>query len=254
MIKLPENLVNLLGQKIEVVKTTKTLNFQDRLIIYRMFGITNYPDNFQKVKERLKNVTFPTLTPADLTFCWLGIITSSHILSIWHNFIEEEYEYDEEYTWLYELPSRLLTLAEELISGKADWQSSFERTFHSEYYHTIGHIDSQVNEKALWVCYAAYQTLVLIFTGYFGIDYTNDYFLMGEGNYGPEEYYDFAQMASKAYSAIDENEEVGGKIRLERLNRYKPIKYDLEKQAEFWLWWLTEAIPQAWKLAHRQQL
>ncbi|HEX2911169.1 MAG TPA: hypothetical protein VH186_10205 [Chloroflexia bacterium] len=28
-----------------------------------------------------------------------------------------------------------------------------------------------------------------------------------------------------------------------------PIEYDLEKRLQFWEWWLTEAIPQAWELA-----
>jgi hypothetical protein len=32
---------------------------------------------------------------------------------------------------------------------------------------------------------------------------------------------------------------------------YKPLEFDSIKRLEFWEWWLTEAIPQAWELAEK---
>lgn len=39
------------------------------------------------------------------------------------------------------------------------------------------------------------------------------------------------------------------KTMLERLKNFVPYSVDLPKALEFWEWWLTEAIPQAWELA-----
>lgn len=55
---------------------------------------------------------------------------------------------------------------------------------------------------------------------------------------------DFAAEAVKAYSAIDPNPP--GK---HSYPRRLPIVFDKDKRLEFWEWWLTEAISQAWKLA-----
>jgi hypothetical protein len=249
MINLPQNLAELLEQKIKLVKQTTNLTHHDRMAIYRAFGDTNYPNSFQQVKERIKSENPPVLMIADLAFCWLGIITSRRVLPILKDFIVQEYEYEPEYDWLYELPIEMLNLAERLITGNANWQDSFDKSLYGYYYHIVGHIDSDLNVKAVRVCYSAYDTLCLVFLGHYGVDYEFDYFSMGEGNFDAYQYYDFALDAVKAYSSVDENE-AGSKSFLERVNRYKPVWFDLEKQAEFWLWWLEEAVPQAWKLAH----
>lgn len=57
---------------------------------------------------------------------------------------------------------------------------------------------------------------------------------------------DFVTAAVKAYTAIDRNP----------LGEYKlwPDEFDAKKRLEFWEWWLTEAIPQAWELAKQSKL
>jgi hypothetical protein len=57
----------------------------------------------------------------------------------------------------------------------------------------------------------------------------------------------FVVQAVTAFSVIDHN--LPGKA--DRSNPPIPLEYDLTKRLEFWEWWLTEAIPQAWDLANR---
>ena len=38
---------------------------------------------------------------------------------------------------------------------------------------------------------------------------------------------------------------------LQQLENFIPYKVNLQKALEFWEWWLTEAIPGAWSLAHQ---
>ncbi len=60
-----------------------------------------------------------------------------------------------------------------------------------------------------------------------------------------EELSDFVGEALKAYTATDENPP--GAVDMEEI--IIPIEFDARKRLEFWEWWLTEAIPEAWKLA-----
>jgi hypothetical protein len=59
---------------------------------------------------------------------------------------------------------------------------------------------------------------------------------------------DFAFEAVTAYTIIDRNPP--GAV-FNKEENIIPIEFDFQKRLEFWQWWLTEAIPQAWELAQQ---
>jgi len=60
---------------------------------------------------------------------------------------------------------------------------------------------------------------------------------------------DFVTEAMKAYSIIDTNKPGHWLYSKGAISKLSGIEVDLQKRLEFWEWWLTEAIPQAWELA-----
>lgn len=52
----------------------------------------------------------------------------------------------------------------------------------------------------------------------------------------------FASIAEKAYSYESEDNSSG------KVERIKFANFNLKKRKEFWGWWFSEAVPQAWEL------
>jgi len=63
---------------------------------------------------------------------------------------------------------------------------------------------------------------------------------------------DAAQSAVVAYSIVDDSEPGDWRTHF-RKTRNKEWIFDFEKRLEFWEWWLTEAVPAAWRMAEEQE-
>ncbi len=127
---------------------------------------------------------------------------------------------------------QILEVAESLLQNKMSFEEAYLRvssfsTGRNTYTKTFYDVHCSFE--------AAYLALELIIHGTGKRDAEpNDPF--GVGN----DY--FIECAVKAYTSIDKNP-IG--------TWYDgiPIEYNLQKRLEFWEWWLTQAIPQAWELA-----
>jgi len=263
---MPLKLVQLCEQYINIIHNEPLHRFKpnERLFFYDQFGFSIYGHHFDDQRELIiKNVEDGRLilTEADRAFGWLAILTARKVLPIWTNTKPEDYEGN--------LAAEILTLAQELLLGRIDPYLAYKKWF-GDYYHSIGNLLGDVNERTFYACKTAHDVLLAVLWGRKPIDYFdkesdqfNDENIL-EGRY---RYSDFAANAVNAWAIIDENQ-VGDRSRwdsarrtamltgrtdvvsLKWLNRYKPVTFDPQKRLDFWEWWLTEAIPQAWELAN----
>jgi hypothetical protein len=221
-----------------------------RVNLYKVFGHSNYPDTFDEVQTQIGKVKSikEYLRQADFTFSWLGIITAQKALPIWENsFLPTGKDL---VNARIDLPHRMLMLAENVLNDAIDLEEAFYDATYGVFYHLSGNAYSQVNEKAAWACKAAYDALCLVFLGVPGMDYKKKCINLEDDYKFYQGCRDFAKMAVNSYSALDENPMMNRHYLVtEKL--YKPVRFDVEKRLEFWEWWLTEAIPQAWELAEK---
>jgi hypothetical protein len=131
-----------------------------------------------------------------------------------------------------ELPVHNLQLAEGLLRGTVDPSNAIAQSgdIRECFGNFLGYDEEVFPAQAYDVGMASYEALnQALGLGPFDrqevTSTTTDAWLLGEGA--------AAAPALKAYSGVFE-----GTI--------STTEYDPDKQQEFWLWWLTEAIPQAW--------
>jgi hypothetical protein len=133
---------------------------------------------------------------------------------------------------------RIINTAKKVLQHKISYKKAYD-LFCNDFNPGLT-IDNRVPYQVYSVYEAAYYAFDFILT------YDNSYWVKFDvinDNYDEAEYSkDFVMSSVKAYTAIDPNPP----------GEYKlwPLKFDLEKRLEFWVWWLNEAIPQAWELAH----
>ncbi|MBN9390196.1 MAG: hypothetical protein J0I20_19370 [Chloroflexi bacterium] len=183
------------------------------------FPERNKKDNSQTFDQNLEN-NFQKMNLGDHTLSWLGILTVSNVLSRWETTVKRKGKWQKQY--IKEI-KYLLQDTGDLLLGKLVFQEAKERL--SELYWYFSH------------------NLVKADLGYM-----NDaaIYMFSVAIYGGNKY-EVADDAVTAYTIIDRNKPGATELLAPPL----PFEYDLNKRLEFWEWWLTEAIPQAWELANR---
>ncbi|MBN9386425.1 MAG: hypothetical protein J0I20_00100 [Chloroflexi bacterium] len=188
------------------------------------------------------------LSLADRTYGWLAVITARKVLPIWDQFGIEE-KGDEDYSFD---PTIMLKMAEDFLLGLVE-ATEVKRDLSNRFYNGVIGLESRTKKQGWLANGAAYWALAAIFQG---------------GDYPKA--YQFVMEAVQAYSIEDLNEpglwwektreterkkyiqeSAQEEIQNNNFNNYVPITTDIKKQLDFWEWWLTEAIPQAWDLAHQ---
>ncbi len=193
-------------------------------------GIEKSPENLEKVIEE----RFANFTLADFAQSWLAILTVEKVLFVWEDWDWELYSLDNHPK---EDARKITEVSKELLQKTVSFKTVFEK-FCNKFNFGLN-IDNWVPYQVYCVYEAAYFALDFII----GDDLSLENVVFGHfDSYDEAEYSkDFATSALKAYTAIDPNPL--GKIKL------WPEEFDAKKRLEFWEWWLTEAIPQAWELA-----
>lgn len=155
----------------------------------------------------------------DKALNWLAIFTVKYALTRWE-LVKHLDEWETKY--IAEVKD-ILRDAQALLRGTLDFNEAQGKLWSDYWYFThffVKHDLACLNDAAVY-------TLATIING--------------------QHEDDAVENAEKAYTVIDENEPGA----VERDEIIIPLEFDLQKRLEFWEWWLSEAIPQAWKVANK---
>ncbi len=272
-MKLPiqvECLCNRFSQKVRQ-DINHNITAKERFEIYQNFGFSrlNLPGytkrgvsfNGAEYRQLLEN-EFLNFNIVDYTLGWLAILTAKKVLPIWDRI--EEYFTDEAYSVS---AHHIIGVAEALLQGKISYTEA--STDNDEFYLEGSFISSTATNDIVCAYYSACEALRFILHGV-KYRYIQNYFSTEDDKVFGGDF--FTTQALEAYTVIDKNPP--GKYKVQDVDiimqdflNFKiidnisdghqplqlplPLDYSLEKRLEFWEWWLTEAIPQAWELAYK---
>ena len=154
----------------------------------------------------------------------LEILTAKRVLPLWQEALPN-----------IQLPEQVLDLAEQVLDGFLDFETACNANILDELYQLLGgDLEDEVPATVEFAGESAYCAFVNIRHQPFQdllVDekLTDDKFYSQLGG-------DAASSAVKAFAGVV-------------IDGYWVKKSDPQKRLEFWEWWLTEAIPQAWELA-----
>ncbi|HEX2911170.1 MAG TPA: hypothetical protein VH186_10210 [Chloroflexia bacterium] len=273
---LPEEIQNLIGELLVRIKTSSAhkLNREDRARLLRMLsGIS--------ISEEKTNDGTLSLIEVKPVVSWLGLITSYKVLPVWEE--AKIFQSVEENIYRF-LPGEMLELTRRVLAKEVDVEEANLKLENDFYFLPIT-MTKFSTENVYSVLEACRSTLSMTLWGmepdillddyaayacaaYAGIDenepglwnetelhmiYGQIESLMGE-NRNSEEFSQILEtknpleiLEGLGFFTEDWPEEMRNKFRA-----YKPFRCVPLKTLEFWEWWLTEAIPQAWDLAQEQ--
>lgn len=265
---LPDRIQQLCTQFMDVIcsRTHHILSLEERFVLYHSFGPSRLDSlgylkrsdlfNLQEYRQ-LMQTELLNFGIADYALSWLAILTAKHVLPVWDQ-LYKQLAKDEP---IEVTAQEVLQIAEDLLQHKITFDEAMETQ--DNFYWEGEKIARKVTHNIDCAFRAACATLDFILCGLPRRAYRS---VEGEGSDF------FVTNALEAYTAIDRNppgtlrgtvsdfliENVLKVQKLENLpkeyqfsDRILDIEYDLQKRLEFWEWWLTEAIPQAWELAQQ---
>ena len=194
----------------------------ERFTIYKSFGSFNR----MALKEWNPQILLPetfVFSFADIVLSWLSILTAREVLPIW---IQDQPERN--------APERIIGLAERFLLYKDKRAEVIEAA--SLFSGWLSNADIDVGENVYQAACAAFGAYELVVSPAILLTHHDKPNVMDEDLRGNGQ--DFARAAAKAFEFSDNSEDW-------------TIEYDLDKRLQFWQWWLTEAIPQAWELAEQ---
>ncbi len=223
----------------------------ERINLYKSFGSSkhNVNSSTNTVTNTQTSYSFE-LGLADKMLGLLAILTANKVLPIWLG--NEAVQYivsDEDYS---NNPVEMIKTAEDVICKRMKFAQA-QSELSSKFYDGLGGLEYTVNEKIYCVASTAYSTLEVSLYGISGLrvsDNKGSDFLDENISYNQR---DFAAFAARAYTSTDNNPPGVWRSRKRYPERYNPLVFDPIKRLEFWEWWLTEAISEAWKLAQTSE-
>ena len=232
-------------QFLEKVRQDPNYHFNpyDRLILYNSFGPSNqFNEAGRSQISRFRNgeTSRYSLSEGDKVFGWLAVITARKVLPIY------EKTFPRGTTEKKGSPAQMLDVAKNVLLGKEKPLKAYGDLC-GKFYDSTTNIDFFLNEQLEFAMYTAYNALLVTLCG-MGAGGSRKHFVTDDSQIKPGNE-DFAATAMKTFCALDPNLPKGDFW--QQGNERKPIGYSLIKRLEFWEWWLTEAIPQAWDLAHK---
>jgi hypothetical protein len=202
----------------------------ERYRLYESFqpGSFDFPDytrtGAQFVQEEYNQFledNFHKTNLGDIVVGWLGILTVKYALAEWDLVTNL---YDSEKYFLKEV-KEILRICQKALIERRDYEEYLESLYN--YYPFEIQNNDEIDKNLASLHDAAIIALEVIL-------------------YDCKDY-EMVESALEAYTVIDLNIEGEGNLEEPPV----PLEYDLNKRLEFWEWWLTEAIPQAWELANK---
>ncbi len=245
MRPLPPKVQNLCKRFLEDVRQNPEhhLSAANRFTLYCSFGKFRFLEFLPSftASSTLAITTANHLsrfTVADFTICWLAGLTAKKVLPIW-NRIWQQVDFEPDTVTS---PEEILSVAEAILTNEIDIE--YIRNIEHDKYNLGANVTWETSYDVACVYSSTYSTLQLILYGFDGqmdirgLYRTTEEDIVVRNN-------DFVSLALQAYTSSDKNKP--GDWILEAPPQL--IEFDVQKRQEFWDWWLTEVIPQAWELA-----
>jgi hypothetical protein len=174
---------------------------------------------------------------------WLTLLSTQKVLFIWEQIEPTD-----------NLPQRMLNVAENVLKENMNVEEArmmFLFEFHEEAGERIFAEYDEIRYKVEHVCEAAYDALRVTLGGkpFEGCKMKD----IDEGIVDEKLDYCWGDSASSAVIAFSGSDIIALQPlgnRVAKISAISPPRLHPQKRLEFWTWWLTEAIPQAWELAH----
>jgi hypothetical protein len=272
-MNLPTKIQNLCVRYLDLVRSDPDhhLKIEYRFDIYNGFGSSrlNLPGyiqsgekldsqkNLQYMKEEFLNFNIN-----DYALGWLAILTARYVLPI-----SDRVQYQLEFNKQRITAQEVLQVAENLLQHRVTFDMGNQEL--EDFYWYNEDVFKSTTYDVACAFSSAYRALEYIL---YGIIRRDTLFIEGSDIIGGDI---FTFKAVEAYSSVDKNppgiynqyaldEEDNSNnepiiISIMNMNiingnqywQLLPLTYSVQKRLEFWEWWLTEAIPQAWELAEK---
>lgn len=238
---IPNILLQQLEELLAEVRTTQQHELKPlhRLHLYHTFN--EFIDLSGSLYTRLVETNQLDLPKGQQKYIRLAILTARYVLPVWQQAVPAMVARDD--TLPVDLPQMMLDMAEGVLNSTVS-PNEANNALCDDFYHAMGAIAYDVTYEVWCASNAAYSALKAVL-GYkpFRIDeidvsVSDDTLSPGDG--------DVALSALNAFTASD-NDAPG--VWAFTTKSHSPLSFDIQKRLEFWEWWLTEAIPQAWELA-----
>jgi len=245
---LPSNIEDIVSKSLQEVRLNSRhhLSMTKRWEIYNSFGLRQS----SKYWDRDRSMYLLTLSKASLMLNHLSILAAKKVIQKWEG--ADFFKANEVGNYLRQLPQEMLEVAEGVLMGKIDVEYAEGKAHTDFYYDEIG-LDEETCRDVYSVFDSSRQALSQTL---YGMD--------------KRPQFEVALKALHAFAGVDQNEpglwrdlklvgmlgieykdaENWSSERVKRLENFKPFYLDRQKSLEFWEWWLTEAIPQAWELTN----
>ena len=179
---------------------------------------------------------------------WLTVITAKHVLPIFEDLFPEE-----------TLPRELLDTAIGVLRGQVD--DEYAEELQDLGYHASGHCWGYDEEEMPWnadiAAVAAYRALMEVL-GYEPLQHLDKSFILGtidldSGNLTENPKPVQGEQFTDVQLCTDVNSDTAAPAAVASSCGADGPWCDPERLNAFWEWWLEDAIPDAWEMAHREQ-
>ena len=198
-----------------------------RVTLYKVFGLSNRASNIGDCIKQIESSSYD-FTLADSALGWLAILTAERILPIWRQL--RLYQADADYEMLWGNAEETISVAKEVLLNTRTALEAYNFMLGLYYNPSASYNDEKNVLRFYFTTRVASDALEFLLMG------VDAMVQMGTLFYSDAEIHceqhDFATMAITAYANFEKSNKA-------------------EKRLEFWEWWLTEAIPQAWELAQK---
>ena len=246
-MNLPQEAQRLVAQYLELINldTEHHIRPLERFKLYQSFGISYRGLDYKELSAAIEMDKL-TLSVADGTLIWLAILTVQKVLPIWEQGWRKVADNDVEDNMVV----ALLEAAKGVVARTTSLKN-LDLMLHG-YHDFLGQLAAELDYNAFCAdrCCAKAVEIVVLGLSLINLNVSRKDFINEIDDEGVPSI-DFAAWAAKAWSAVDENYPPGNWSLLRKPESLINIKFDAQRRLEFWNWWLTEAIPQAWELAEQ---
>ena len=229
---LPPEVQTLCSHYLEQVRNHPHhhMSSKGRIEIYQAFGESARPNDLKDLaaeEEKAKNGSL-IFSQADKVLGYLSFLTAEKVVPIWQRARSQPDGAENEE--LYGNPITVIEVGRKILQGTEPLKSSIELLAQYQANTFCFEEENKYELEFVFATGAACEALETLYSGITLMVATGAAFYEDAMKAFPP--HDFASKAIIAYAGFEEDN-------------------PNEKRLEFWKWWLTEAIPQAWELAQR---
>lgn len=245
-MQTPNQVRNAANEALRALRHDPEYNLRPyyRLLVYESFGPTAYPHDLSEQVNRAKQDRIERIA-GDRARGWLCYITALHVLPIWEAEIPQMLAHDDGMP--VDLPIQIVHTVRAVLSGSMPSSEGFELLCGDFYSHW--NLDGDLRHQVWCADVAAYIALEKVL----GLDNeVINWPKLALTTESPNDAIrgnnqDVVSFAAAAWSITDPNP-AGYWTGWKEGYSVMPFQRSKKKRREFWEWWLTAAVDEAWKM------